>query len=137
MAPHCDAAVRAARDLLAVAAVGRRVDQLGRIAEHADAIHLDHRVERERRTGLALAPAAVAAMDEQRPRLHAVAHALAIAAAFEREWIGSGHAMEPLRVQSSVRAFRVPTRPMPPAWVARQVCWATRRPGRAGCRASR
>jgi hypothetical protein len=47
-----------------------------------DAVGLDHGVERKRSAGLALAPAAVAAMHEERPRRHAIAHLATGAAAF-------------------------------------------------------
>src|SRR4051794_22915221 len=43
----------------------------------------NHRVERERRARFALAPAAVAAVHEQRAAFHAVAHVPAVAAALE------------------------------------------------------
>ena len=91
VAPQRDAALRAARDLLALAAVRRRVDDVGLAVQQAHAVGLDHRVERERRAGLALAPAAMAAVHEQRLARHAVAHRAAGAAALERESIGLGH----------------------------------------------
>ena len=52
--------------------------------QQLDAIRFNHRVQRERGPGFPLAPAAVAAMHEQGPGRHAVAHSPAGAAAFER-----------------------------------------------------
>ena len=43
-------------------------------AELRDAVGFDHRVQRERRAGLALAPATMAAVNEQRRAFHAIAH---------------------------------------------------------------
>src|SRR5262249_34949922 len=91
MAPQCDAAPGASRDQLALAAFAGRVDQLDLAAQILHAIGFGHRVERERRTRLALAPAAVAAIDEERAALHAVADVLAVAAAFERFGGGAAH----------------------------------------------
>src|SRR5512138_1032514 len=85
VAPKGDAALAAARDLLALPALRRCLDQLRFCAQQGDAIGFDQRVERERRAALALAPAAVAAVHEERLRLHAVAHLPAVAAALERE----------------------------------------------------
>src|SRR3546814_18283788 len=62
----------------------RSVDGVRLAAEQFDTGGLDHRVERERAAGLALAPAAVAAMHEQRHRGEAVAHGAAGATAFVR-----------------------------------------------------
>src|SRR3546814_2944480 len=72
-------------DLLPLAAVRWRIDDLRRGAQQRHAIRLDHRIQRERRTGLTLAPAAMAAMHEQRFRFEPVAHEAAITAAFDRE----------------------------------------------------
>src|SRR3546814_15136548 len=85
MAPQHDPASRTARDLLPLAAVRWRIDDLRRGAQQRHAIRLDHRIQRERRTGLTLAPAAMAAMHEQRFRFEPVAHEAAITAAFDRE----------------------------------------------------
>src|SRR5438477_579011 len=85
MAPDREAAFWAARDLLTLAAVGRCIDELGLACDERQTIRLDHRIQGERGAGLALAPAAVAAVHEERLRLHAIPHPLAVAAAFERE----------------------------------------------------
>jgi len=84
VAPQRNAAGGAARDLLAATAVGRRQHDVRFAAHELDAVGLDHRVQRERRARLALAPAAMTAMHEQRPGRHPVAHAAAIASAFQR-----------------------------------------------------
>src|SRR3546814_4516566 len=84
MAPQRYPAAGAAHDLLSLAAAGRRVDGVRLAAKQFDTGGLDHRVERERAAGLALAPAAVAAMHEQRHRGEAVAHGAAGATAFVR-----------------------------------------------------
>ena len=57
----------------------------GSTLQHFDAVRLDQRVQCERGAGFALAPAAVAAVHEQRLRRHPVAHVAARAAAFERK----------------------------------------------------
>ena len=85
-----------------------------------DPVGLDHGVEREGRAGFALAPAAVAAMHEQRPASMPVAHVAAGAAAGAREQAvmlrtyrspaGSGrpgmqaHAERPRHLQNSRQA---------------------------------
>src|SRR3546814_1255823 len=91
IAPQRDAADAAARDLLPLAAVRRRQDGLGRALQGDDAIGLDHRVERESGTGLALAPAAMTAMDEQGAAGHAVTHGAAGAAAIDGQVDGATH----------------------------------------------
>ena len=55
----------------------------GPAGERRHPVGLDQRVQREGRPGLALAPAAVAAVDEQRRAVHPVADAAAVAAAVE------------------------------------------------------
>jgi hypothetical protein len=84
VAPDRDAASRAARDLLAEAACRRRVDDFGLCSKVDDAIGFDHRVQREGRPRLTLAPAAMAAVDEERPTEHAIPDLAAVAAPFER-----------------------------------------------------
>src|SRR6266480_58615 len=74
VAPDRDAAPGAAGDLLALAAVGRRVDDLDLALEQLDAVGFDHRVQREGSAALTLAPAAVAAVNEKGLRRHPVAH---------------------------------------------------------------
>src|SRR5205809_4198582 len=74
VAPDRDAAPGAAGDLLALAAVGRRVDDLDLTLEQLNAVGFDHGVQREGSAALALAPAAVAAVNEKRLRRHSVAH---------------------------------------------------------------
>src|SRR5450755_933571 len=89
VAPDGDAASRAARDLLSGAALRWRHDDLGLTREDDDAVGLDQGVERERRARLALAPAAVAAVHDQRRARHPIANRAAGAAALEGEasWI--------------------------------------------------
>src|SRR3546814_11187750 len=74
MAPQRYPAAGAAHDLLSLAAAGRRVDGVRLAAKQFDTGGLDHSVESERAAGLALDPAAAAAMHEQRHRGEAVAN---------------------------------------------------------------
>jgi len=83
VAPNCDPAPRAAGDLLSLATIGGRVDDLNFSLEQLHAIGFNQRVQGKGCSGFALAPAAVAAMDEQRPRRHAIAHEAASAATVE------------------------------------------------------
>ena len=83
IAPQRDMAHRAAADLLALAAVGRRIDDFHFALQQHHPGGFDHGVERKRRPGLPLAPAAMAAVHEQRLAGHAVAHRAAGAAAVE------------------------------------------------------
>ena len=112
VAPQRDAAGRAARDALALAAVGRRVDEVGRPAQQLHAVGLDQRVERERRARLALAPAAVAAVHVHGPRMQPVAHGTAAATPIEG-LVAHG---EELRI-GSMRRFSLngPRTPQPAA----------------------
>lgn len=89
VAPQRDAAFGAAGNELALAALGRRVDKVGFGVKISDVIILDHSIETESRACFALAPAAVTAVHHQGLGLHAEAYVLAVAAAFEREWIFS------------------------------------------------
>jgi dihydrolipoamide dehydrogenase len=83
VAPHRDTARRAAKDLLSLAAVRRRVHHFRLALGEDHALGLDHRVQREGRAALPLAPAAVAAVDEEGLARHAVAHGAAVAAALQ------------------------------------------------------
>jgi len=74
VAPHSDVALGTAGDLLALAAVGRRIDNLDLTLEQLHAVDFDQRVQREGSSSLTLAPAAMAAVNEQRRRRHAIAH---------------------------------------------------------------
>jgi hypothetical protein len=64
VAPHGDAAVRAAGDLLALTTLRRCVDNLRLGAEQRDSVGFDHRVQGKGRTRLSLAPTAVATVNE-------------------------------------------------------------------------
>src|SRR3546814_18529715 len=99
MAPQRYPAAGAAHDLLSLAAAGRRVDGVRLAAEQFDTGGLDHRVERERAAGLALAPAAVAAMHEQRHRGEAVAHGAAGVPAFVRSVVIRHRGLQPLLIR--------------------------------------
>src|SRR5581483_10920517 len=66
VAPKRDLAFRAARDALALAACGWRVDDLGLGLEMHDAVRFIQRIPRMRRPRFALAPGAVAGVDDQR-----------------------------------------------------------------------
>src|SRR5688572_9802447 len=118
VAPEGDAAARAARYRLALAAGGRRVDQFRLAAEERHAIRLDHGVQGEGGAGFALAPATMAAVHEEWRRFHAIADAAAVATAFEREFRSGFHgvtfaystlsisapSLKPLRLKTSSRA---------------------------------
>src|ERR1019366_119171 len=80
-APKRDAAGRASGNLLPLAAQARRGDNHNFTGQYLDAIRFDHRVERERRSGLTLAPATMAAMNKKRPAAHAIAYMAAGASA--------------------------------------------------------
>src|SRR5690349_8858811 len=83
VAPHGDAALRAAPDLLSLPALARRGHHLRLARQDLHALGLDHRVQRKRGTGLPLAPAAMATVHEERRGGHPVAHETAVAAAVE------------------------------------------------------
>ena len=83
VAPDRDTTFRTTRDFLSLAAVRWRVDQFNVAMKERHSIALDHRVERERGSGFALAPAAMTAVDEHRARRHPIAHVAAGAAAVE------------------------------------------------------
>src|SRR6185437_14038625 len=78
-----DAAMRATRDVLALAAVRRRHHHFGFAVLQFDGCGFDQRVEHEGAAGFALAPAAMAAVHEQRRAGEAVADVTTVAAAFE------------------------------------------------------
>jgi hypothetical protein len=88
MAPDGDAALRAARDALALAAGRGRQHELRLVRAGLQPVALDHRVQREGRAGFALAPAAMAGVHHERCPVQAVAHAAAVAAAFEDRRVG-------------------------------------------------
>jgi hypothetical protein len=67
VAPNRDMAPRAARDLLTLATLGRRLDDLDVPFQQLHTVGLDERVEGERGSGFSLAPAAMAAVNEQWP----------------------------------------------------------------------
>ena len=91
VAPNRDAAVGTARDLLALAAVGRRIDHFDLALQQRHAISFDHGIERKRASGFTLAPAAMTAMNEQRLRRHAVAHRATGTSAFKGKRFVSVH----------------------------------------------
>src|SRR6185437_13665915 len=82
VAPHRNLANGAARDALALAARRRRVDNFGLGLEMLDAIGFIQRIPRMRRAGLALAPGAVAGVNDQRLAIKPVADMSAGASAF-------------------------------------------------------
>src|SRR5262249_21464421 len=89
VAPNSDAALRTAENLLALATVGRCVDDLNFSLEHLHTIRFNQRVQGKRCARLPLAPTAVAAMDEQRSCRHAIAHETASAAAIKGRGFGA------------------------------------------------
>src|SRR6185437_9437915 len=101
VAPQCDAAMRAARDVLSLAAVGRRHYLFRRAVRQLHGFGFDQRVQHERAAGFALAPAAMTAVHEQRRANEPVADDAAIAAAFE----GSSESHEPDMLYEWIRRF--------------------------------
>ena len=81
VAPYGDFAFWTPRNPLALAAVGRRVDDHDVARQQLHSIRFDHGIEGERGTRLSLAPAAVAAVNEQRFGRHPIANVAAGAAA--------------------------------------------------------
>src|SRR5262245_9813941 len=74
VAPKRDVALRAARDLLALSAVGRRQHDLWGSGQELDPVCFDHRIDDERRAGLPLAPPAMTAVYEQGFACHPIAN---------------------------------------------------------------
>src|SRR5215469_12251134 len=103
VAPYCNPAFWTARDLLSLAAVRRRIDDLWLRTQMNHVICLDHGVQCEGRTAFPLAPTAMAAMYNQRLLHHAIADNAAIAAPVERKNIIRDHACD-------VRFRRMPPR---------------------------
>src|SRR4026209_1240542 len=60
VAPNCDPAPRAAGDLLTLATIGRRIDDLNFSLEQLHAIGFNQGVQGKRCSGFSLAPAAMA-----------------------------------------------------------------------------
>lgn len=85
VAPDRDPAFRAAGNELTTSARGRRVNELWLPAKLSDSIRLDQGIECERSTGLSLAPAAMATVDEKRSRFDSVSDRPAVTAAFSWE----------------------------------------------------
>src|SRR3546814_7231113 len=77
------AATRAAGDFLALAAGARRHHHFWRALQNRHPVRLDEGVQHEGGAGFPLAPAAVAAVHDERRRRHAVADFAAVAAAFD------------------------------------------------------
>jgi len=92
VAPYCHPAFWAARDLLPLAAVGRRIDDFRVGTQIHHVICLDHGIQCERCAALSLAPTTMAAVYEQRRLDHTIADDAAIAAAVERKGISRNHA---------------------------------------------
>ena len=86
MAPERHLAGRTAVNLLALSAVRGRVDALRGAGRHAKMLGFDHRVERERGTRFALAPATVAGVNDQGLRFQPESHATTGTAAFCTEF---------------------------------------------------
>jgi hypothetical protein len=82
VAPDGNATPGAARNLLPLAAVDGVSMTSDLSGEKLNAISLDERVQGERSACLALAPAAVATVNEQRPRRQAIAYEATGAATF-------------------------------------------------------
>src|SRR5450432_1576604 len=79
--PQCHEALRATRDALALAAVGRRIDHLNAAGQQLNAIRLDHCVQYKGAAGFPLAPTAMATVHEEWLAGHAIANVAAAAAA--------------------------------------------------------
>src|ERR1043166_5911802 len=82
VAPNGDLAGRAACDLLAASARRGGIDDLGLAGEVDDPVRLVERIERVHRPGLALAPPAMAGVDDQRRAAQAIAQFATGASAF-------------------------------------------------------
>src|ERR1043166_8889985 len=82
VAPNGDLAGRAACDLLAASARRWGIDDLGLAGEVDDPVRLVERIERVHGPGLALAPTAVARVDDQRRTVQAIAQFATGASAF-------------------------------------------------------
>jgi hypothetical protein len=78
VAPDSDPAPRTPSDLLPAPAVGWSVDDLRFARQVQNAVRLDHRIQCERCSALALAPTTMATMHEQRSRCHAIPDQLAV-----------------------------------------------------------
>src|SRR4029077_15050880 len=89
--PECHVAHRAAGDALALAARARGRDELHLTVEDLDPVGLDDCIQRKRSTRFPLTPPAVTAVDDERRRTQAIAHATAGTAAIEEERVGSRH----------------------------------------------
>jgi len=85
VAPDGDLAGWAPGNTLTCATLRWRIDNLRLNAQRGDSISFDQGVERERRAGLTLTPAAVAAMHHKRRRLYAVPDGATVAAALGRK----------------------------------------------------
>ena len=64
IAPDSNAATGTSRDYLALAAARRRIDKFDLTLQQLHTISFDHRVERKSASGFALAPTAMAAVNE-------------------------------------------------------------------------
>jgi hypothetical protein len=91
VAPYRYPAFWAARDLLPLPAVRRRVDDLRLRTQMNNVICLDHGIQSERRAALSLAPTTMAAMYKQRSLCHTIADNAAIAPPVERKDIARDH----------------------------------------------
>jgi len=91
MTPECHVAHRAAGDALPLAARARGRDELHLTFEELDPVGLDDCIQRKCSTRFPLTPPAVTAMDDERRRTQAVAHATAGTAAIEEKRVGSSH----------------------------------------------
>jgi hypothetical protein len=92
VAPYGHPAIWAARDLLPLPAVGRRIGDFRLGTQSNYVICLDHGIQCEGCAALSLAPTTMAAVYEQRSLNHTIADSAAIAATVERKGISSDHA---------------------------------------------
>ena len=92
VAPYGHPAFWAARDLLPLPAVGRRIDDFRLVTQINHVICLDHGIQCEGCAALSLAPTTMAAVYEQRSLNHTIADNAAIAATVERKVISRDHA---------------------------------------------
>ena len=85
VAPYSYLAFRTASKELPPSAFRGSVDQVWLRSKMGEAVVLDQGVDGEGRTTLALTPATMAAMDDERHALHAITYVFAVATALERK----------------------------------------------------
>src|SRR6266550_3361455 len=107
IAPQSDAALWTAGYLLALSTVRRGVHDLRDALQHSHAVSFDQGVERKRRAGFPLTPAAMTAVNKQRRSCHSITHRAAGATAFQRRIIIGIHStVLPVLLESTGQSER-------------------------------